>query len=331
MERKTTEEILPKKITWFDKLKNVFRKITGFQEGSRFILDVKPKMKEYSDLELMKIATIEEKLQKAISQNHSTLSLQSGIQEKEAESLLEWTVQNARKELEKDTDEKLEDMSLLGYCGFGQGVTATTLKNMGLSPYIVNVNPTFTKQESRHAFVAVKLPIQTKEKVKEKLYLVDTTVKQFFLRDEVTNAQGEYIQDKKFGNRVAPSEGYWMLQMKNGKEFATELLENGFIELTEENAKIYGDAFVLANKSRKNPTKVPTKKELLTGIEGKEYIQSITSKQMQEEIDYGDNELEEKWHVNVTTPLMNKRKLKQQSNHMTMEEKQEKQEEMMRE
>ena len=128
MERKTTEEILPKKITWFDKLKNIFRKMTGFQEGSRFILDVKPKIKEYSDLELMKIATIEEKLQKAINQNHSTLSLQSGIQEKEAESLLEWTVQNAREEFRKDANEKLEEMSFLGYCGFGQGITATTLK-----------------------------------------------------------------------------------------------------------------------------------------------------------------------------------------------------------
>ena len=331
MERKMTEEILPKKITWFDKLKNAFRKMEGFQEGSRFILDVKPKIKEYSDLELMKIATIEEKLQKAINQNHSILSLQSGIQEKEAESLLEWTVQNARNEHRKEANEKLENMSLLGYCGFGQGITATTLKNMGLSPYIVNVNPTLEKQASRHAFVAVKLPIQTKEEIEEKLYLVDTTFKQFFLRDEVTNSQGIYIKDKRFGNKVAPMEGYWILQMKNGKEFATELLENGFIELTEENAKIYGDAFKLSSKSRKNPTKVPKRKELITGIEGKEYIQNITSEQMQEEIDYDDNELEEKWHVNVTTPLMNKMKLKQQSNHMTMEEKQEKREEMTRE
>ena len=180
---------------------------------------------------------------------------------------------------------------------------------MGLSPYIVNVNPTLEKQASRHAFVAVKLPIQKENKVEEKLYLVDTTFKQFFLRDEVTNSQGIFIKDKRFGNKVAPLEGYWMLQMKNGKEFATELLENGFIELTEENAKIYGDAFKLSSKSRKNPTKVPKRKELITGIEGKEYIQNITSEQMQEEIDYDDNELEERWHVNITTPLMNKMKL----------------------
>ncbi len=325
------EKMLPKKITWFDKVRNAIRKMTGVKEGSRFILDVKPKIKEYSDIELMKMATIEEKLQKAMQQNHTSLLLQNGISEKEAESLLEWTVQNARKELGKDTEEKLEDRSLLGYCGFGQGVTATTLKNMGLSPYIVNVNPTLTTQTGRHAFVAVKMPIQTKEKIEEKLYLIDTTVKQFFLRNEVTNAQGGYIKDKKFGNKVAPLAGYWMLQMKNGRQFATELLQNGFIELTEENAKIYGDAFTLEGKNRKNPTKVPTKKELLTGIEGKKYIQNITSKQMQEEIDYEDRELEEKWNVNVETPLMNKSKLKQQVNYRTIEENKERQEEMTRE
>lgn len=308
MEQKTREEMLPKKITWFYKLRNTLRKITGFQEGSRFILDVKPKIKEYSDIELMRIATIEEKLQKVISENHASVSIQTGIQKKEAESLLEWTVQNARKEFTKDTEEKLEDKSLQGWCGFGQGVTATTLKNMGLSPYIINANPALSKQAYRHAFVVVTIPIEKEDKVEEKLYLIDTTFKQFFLRDEVSNPHGDYIKDRRFGNKVAGLEGYWMLQMKNGKQFATELLENGFIELTEENAKMYGDSFALTGKIRKNPTKVPTKKELLTGIEGKEYIQNITSEQMQEKIGYDDKELEEKWHVNVTTPLMNKMK-----------------------
>lgn len=295
---------LPKKITIYDKLKQKIIDVLGYKEGKKFIIDTKPNMEEYSELRLMKLANIEEKLKKAVEENKE--GKQEGILEQEAEEILKWTVQNARNELSKERN--LQDESLLGCCGFGQAVTTQTLRNMGLNPNVCNANPTIEKSTGRHAFVTVNIPIKTVEKIEEKMYLVDTTFRQFFLRDEVTNSSGKFIKDKEFGNKVAPIAGYWLLKMQGGKEFAEELLSKGYIELTEENAKLYGDSFVLEEKKRKNPTRIPKKKEIITGIEGKEYINNINNPDLQEEIDYSIKEFD-RFGINIKTPLMQKQEL----------------------
>lgn len=312
MEVRSKEKTSLAKIGWIEKIKGNILKKLGYKEGTRFILETKPKIKKYSEIELMRISSIEERLKKAIECNKSGQSNQSGIQEREANILLEWIVQNAREGLLKTKDEDILDASLVGFCGLGQGITATTLKNMGLSPYIVNSESIFSKSE-KHGFVVVKIPIQKEEGFQNKLYLIDTTFRQFFLRDEETNLREEYIKDKRFGNRVASRPGYWMLQMKNGELLAKEILENGFVELTEENAKMYGDSFKLSEKVRKKPTRVPKKQELYTGIEGEEYIRSIMDEQMQSEIDYSEDDFK-KWDMNTKTPLMAK---KERTNYST--------------
>ena len=306
---KIEDKLLPKKITIIDKIKNRFRKIMGYQEGKRFITDTEPILKKYTDINLMKIANIEDKLKKVLERNTKQQSLIDGIKENEAEVLLEWIVQNAREGLEKNYEESIKYMDLQGDCGLGQGITGFTLKGMGLNPNINNVNPTFGKKTGRHAFVTVDIPIKTEEgNIKNKLYLVDTTYRQFFLRDEGTISNGSYIKDKKFGGKVAPIAGYWVLKMENGKEFAQQLLEKGFIEFTEENAKIYGDGFVLEEKERRDYTKVPNKKEMITDIDGKTYISAVQALENQEEIDYEIEEFD-KWGINIKTPLDKKEEM----------------------
>lgn len=302
-------KLLPKKITIIDKIKNVFIKMVGYQEGKKFMIDTEPELKKYTDINLMKIASIEEKLKKALNENLKQETLTDGIKENEAESLLEWVVQNAREGLEKTAKKSLKEISLLGYCGLGQGITGFTLQNMGLSPNINNVGTSFGEKAGRHAFLTVNIPIMDEDgKVNDKLYLVDTTYRQFFLRDEVTTSCGEYIKDKKFGNKVAPFAGYWVLKMQNGRAFAEELLEKGFIEFSEENAKIYGDGFVLEEKERKDHTKVPTKRELETKIDGNTYISNVNDLKKHEEIDYDKEELDE-WGINIKTPFMQKEEM----------------------
>lgn len=309
----------PKKINILDKIKIKIKELLGYKEGKRFTIDVEPYIKKYSDIELMKVANIEEKLQQVLKANEKEGYLQRGIEEKEALLLLEWTVQNARKGLVKE-GEDIRKKSFSGYCGLGQGITATALRNMGLSPYVVNANPTLSKEGGRHAFVAVNIPlIGENRSINNKMYLVDTTFKQFYLRDEITNEYGDYIEDKKFGNRVAPIPGYWLLKMgKKGEEFSKKLLSEGFIELTEENAKMYGDSFVLECMKRENGSRVPNKKEMNTGISGNEYIRSIMNQQMQDEIDYDDGELEG-YGINVSTPLMEKKKIGLMSHEQQVE------------
>lgn len=299
---------LPKKVTLYDKLKQKIRNILGYKEGKRFLMDTEPNMEEYSELRLMKLANTEEKLRKVLEANKENKN--QGITEQEAEEILKWTVQNARDELAKDRN--LQEESLLGCCGFGQAITAQTLRNMGLNPNVCNVNPTIGEDTGRHAFITVNIPVKTSEKVEDKMYLVDTTFRQFFLREEITNSRGEFIKDKEFGNKVAPMAGYWLLKMQGGRKLAEEILSKGYIELTEERAKLYGDSFILEEKERKNPTRVPNQKELITGIDGKQYINNINNPKLHGEIDY-DMEDFKGFGINIKTPLMQKQEMIEKS------------------
>lgn len=299
---KNNERLLPKRITMIDKIRKTIRQLIGYKEGKRFILETEPKLKKYTDIELSKLALIEEKLKKALELNEKNKSLDEGISEEETKAILEWTVQNAREGLQNETDKSINEHSLLGFCGLGQGITGITLQKMGLKPNINNVAPTIGIKSERHAFVSVQIPIKNiNGEIEEKMYLVDTTFRQFFLRDEVSIG-GKYIKDKEYGNKVSPMAGYWMLKMENGKELAEKLLEKGFVELTEENAKLYGDSFLLVHKERKNYMKIPTKKEMITNVSGKEYIENMKNPILQEEIDYDIEEFY-KCGINIETPL----------------------------
>lgn len=309
-----------KKIGIKDKMVNAMKKLLGYRDGSKFILDIKPNLREYSEIELMKIASIEEKLRKVLKANENELV--DGIEENEARALLEWTVQNGRDGIMDGDDKKaiLND-SLLGACGLGQGITAFTLKNMGLDPNAVNATKVLSKNGFKHAFLGVTIPVKGKDGVENKPYLVDITFKQFFLRTQITNHNGEFVKDKKFGNKVAPIPGYWMLHLPNGEKVAQEILSEGFIELTEENAKIYGDSFELANRDRKNPEKIPSKAETKTGISGQQYLTNIMNKELQSEIDYTEQELSATYGINIRTPLMIKEsRVKQEENSPDIEQ-----------
>ena len=301
--------------TFVSILKSNILNFLGYEEGNEYITNIKPKLKKYSYIELMKIATIEGKLKNLLALNKYYTSSIKGLSETEASLLLEWTVQNAREVLlkgeneiivsqNKELDKNIKDINLQGLCGLGQALTAFSLRNMGLSPNIVNASKTLVSKYSisdLHAYLTVNIPIEKSGSIVNKLYLVDTTFSQFFIRD----AGFPYIKDRKFGNRVTSNAGYWILKMKNGRQFAEELLSKGFIELSEENAKIYGDSFYLSDKYRKNYSKVPSKREMYTGISGKQYIDNIKNPEFQALIHYTQEELEEY----TKTPLMQKKEL----------------------
>ncbi len=95
---------------------------------------------------------------------------------------------------------------------------------------------------------------------------------------------------------------------------------SGFVELTPENAKFYGDSFMLEkNMDKKFQAKyekgvtvpVPRKKDLVTGISGETYIQWMTDSDRQDYrgIDFDDGEIEEAYEEIIKTPLMRKDEL----------------------
>lgn len=301
------KSLILRKTTLLDKIKALLGKVTGYQEGKRFILDTEPVLRKYTEIELMKLASIEERLKKALNKNETEQALVSGIEEEEAEKLLQWVVQNAREGFAgKEDVSTIKERNLSGCCGLGQGITGYTLINMGLSPNILGAYETC--EGNSHQFVTVQMPISGPNKeVYNKFYLVDTTYRQFFVREQQIG-NNSYIKDKKFGNKVSPAAGYWAIQMPGGREFAEKLLADGYIELTEENAKIYGDAFALEAKERSNNSKVPTPQELITGISGKTYIERFQDPKLQREIDYSRKYFE-MCGINIMTPAMKKQVL----------------------
>ena len=299
------ENLLPKKVSILDKIINKIKGLGGYKPGEKFTLNTKPYIRTYSFIEQSKIADKEYKLLQVIDKNKNSDKLVDGIKTKDAETLLEWVVQNAREGLKGDED--IYEDSLQGCCGLGQAITGFTLKNMGLDPNICNARECFDGSAG-HGFVTVKMPIKQDDgTLSEKRYLVDATYRQFFLR-ESGGVVNEFIKDKRYGNKVVANAGYYTLQMDGGEEFADELLSEGYIELTEENAKIYGDSFVLAGRNRKDNTKIPTREELQTGFTGADYIRITENKELQKEIDYSEQELKQRY-IDTRTPLMKRNRM----------------------
>ena len=131
-----------KKVGIIDKIRQKLKYILGYREGKIFIDDTEPFIRKYSDIELAKIADIEQKLKDAITRNSAAGKLIDGIKKDDAQKLLEWVVQRDRTILGENED--IKKASLLGCCGLSQGVVSTFLANMGLRPRISNINPTIT-------------------------------------------------------------------------------------------------------------------------------------------------------------------------------------------
>ncbi len=323
-----SEENSLKKISKWDKIKKSLKAFFGYKDGKKFVIDTQPYIKEYSEIELANIANIEEKLKNILQKNANSKEIVDGLTIDEANKLLEWVVQADRKCLNKESKEDIKEKSLMGYCGLSQGIVYTILKEMGLEARVSNVNPTITGENlGGHAFNSVAIPVKQQDgNYIEKNFLIDATYRQFFMRDNFS-VSGRFIKDKRFGGKASPMAGYWCINLPGGKRFAEEILSSGFVELTPENAKFYGDSFVLEGYMDKKfqeqyeegvTIPVPRKKHLITGISGETYIEYMTDKNRQDYrgIDYDDGEIE-KWYGNIIkTPLMRKEELQKSTNEV---------------
>lgn len=300
--KKEDQDLKP--ITLFDRLKNGVRKLLGYREGKEFVNSTEPLIKDYSEIELGEIANIEQKLRRALAQNRENESAIAGITKDEAKKLLEWVVQKDRMILGKDNLD-IKTSSLLGRGGLSQDIVATLLSSMTLSPRLSNVSSVIPGSKlSGHAFNTVSIPIVENDgKVLDTDFLIDATYRQFFLRDSDYSVSGRFVKDRRFGEKAAPLAGYWCEKLKGGNDFANELLRNGFIELTPENAKIYGDSFMLERlkddefkKLYPEGVTIPVSRtrKLETGISGEQYISWLTdpSRQDHREINLTEREIE---------------------------------------
>ena len=179
-----------------------------------------------------------EKLQQTL--NHykeiKNNGFKEGLSDEEIKILLDYSVENARKAFD-NLGINVKTNSLNGLCELGQALTIMPLENLGLE-VTKNTATTCFNYPFNHAFGTVTFPYQDNDKVVNKTYLVDSTYRQFF--STMRCNEGRYYTEEENTNlKVAPDPGYFVTD----EIFAKTLMKDGYIELTKDNAKKYGEAF----------------------------------------------------------------------------------------
>ncbi len=174
-------------------------------------------------------------------------SFQKGndLTDEEIEILLQASVMNVRRGLET-LGIDIKNNSLNGFCELGQALSLMPLENIGLEVTKNSASESFD-YPFNHAFGTVTFPYDGTTKT----YLIDTTYRQFFTTNRCN--EGRYYQEEEnTGLKVAPDPGYFV----EDEEFARSLMRNGYIELTEETATKYGEAFKRASIPLKDIDKI---------------------------------------------------------------------------
>ncbi len=169
-------------------------------------------------------------------------NFKEGLKEEEIKVLLDYSVENARRAFEM-LGINLKTNSLNGLCELGQALTIMPFEDLGFSVTKNSATICFN-YPFNHVFGTVSFPYQDHGRVVDKTYLIDSTYRQFF--STIRCNEGRYYTEEENTNlRVAPDPGYFIEDI----DFAKTLMRDGYIELNNENAKKYGEAFKKASIS----------------------------------------------------------------------------------
>ena len=122
-------------------------------------------------------------------------------------------------------------------CDLAVSILYHYLKGLNCDVFSSVTQKSITNSIVGHSFLTVKLLVDDKFKN----YLLDPTYIQFFRKDKCT--ESNYYVSPMYKNIVllTPDPGFFIKdEMKQNCMF---LLNHGYIELTEENARMYGDSF----------------------------------------------------------------------------------------
>ena len=191
------------------------------------------------------------------------IDISNGLTMDEALNLLRWTANNTRDNLDKfyesmnEDEEVYENTSLQGTCSFGQFSSLYPLQQLGLHITINNMHPTFREN---HAFGTVIIPIREGNIITNKRFIIDLTYRQFFQIHQ--NVISRYLKSES-----TPNIGLFINFDESNKDFAIELLKNGFVEATDENIKHYFKPFTYKNLDLHHTDKVDQEYEKLDIID----------------------------------------------------------------
>lgn len=221
------------------------------------------------EIDLDEVRNIEKSLREYTSGER-----QEGITYGEACKFLDWITLNTRKGVINNITEDMTTASFSIKCAPSQRINTTILQKIGLDARPVNmancvgdlpkteddirrIKNGWNNNNLRHAVVTTKFPIQENGKVVMHKILLDPTFRQFCLEEDCKESV-YWDEEKNFEGKIAPRPGYFLTEdylkregtsgegIERANHVAQALISRGYIELTEENAKVYGDAFARA-------------------------------------------------------------------------------------
>lgn len=170
-----------------------------------------------------KISEIEE-----LCRNNSKLSIP------EIEALLGNLSYLVREKISNYENKDIKDYMFYNKCDLAQSMIYYYLDKLNINAHPVNTNDVI-QGVCGHSIVIASFDTPDGEK----LYLVDPTYMQFFDSEKCNVNNYVIINDTVC---VSPDPGYFVKKDDN-EEAVLPLLKNGYIELTEEFARVYGDSF----------------------------------------------------------------------------------------
>ena len=230
------------------------------------IFDVKINIMDNVDLDI--VNSIEEKCfqGESLSQN-------------ELDYYLNYVIYQTREILALNKQKELNDYSFDFMCDTAQSIIARYFDKLNITYKPVETGKAITDDILGHSFLLADFTVDGENKT----YILDPTYNQFFDVDKCSENNFKIIN----GIVVqTPDLGYFALRSdENSQNVVKRLIRSGYIELTESNAKIYGDLFY--------KTKVGNINYFNTKLEmsGLVYIKSF--KKSEARLTYTDEALEE--------------------------------------
>ena len=175
------------------------------------------------ELDQDRIKEIEE-----LCKNKMSLSIE------DVELLLQNLSYQVRKKIADYEETTIDDYSYSYKCDLAQSIIYHYLSSLNIKVNPVNTNEVI-KEVRGHSLIIAN--INTTEG--EKIYLVDPTYIQFFTKDGCSKERFIILRDKIC---KTPDPGFFILE-NNNEEIIMPLLTDGYIKLTEDVAKAYGDSF----------------------------------------------------------------------------------------
>ena len=188
------------------------------------IFDVKINIMDNVDLDI--INSIEEKCFKGES-----------LSQNELDYYLNYVVYQTREILALNKNKELNDYSFDFMCDTAQSIIARYFDKLNISYKSVETGKAITNDILGHSFLLADFTVDGEVKT----YILDPTYNQFFDVDKCSENNFKIIN----GIVVkTPDLGYFALKSdENSQNVVKNLMRCGYMELTEANAKIYGDLF----------------------------------------------------------------------------------------